>query len=182
MPSTPLDCSWVPGLHSRQDFFHFLQRPILKRTSLLKLLPWKMAPSTWSRSSSQPGQERNPLFPAQHIKHRIGSQPCWPCCCRKAKEKKNRLHADIDLKGAAYSGKRTSRAAAFDDASSSGESAADRYTSMHAALRAAVLHGRDPRHPWLVIDHKFVIDHKCNYDVAIMTNSCNKFVVVCPST
>lgn len=110
-----------------KDFFHLLQRPILKRTSWLKLLPWKMAPSTWSRSSSQPGQERNPLFPAQHIKHRTGSQPCWPCCCRKAKEKKNRLRADIDLQGAAYSGKRTSRAAAFDDASSSGKSAADRY-------------------------------------------------------
>lgn len=41
---------------------------------------------------------------------------------RKAQEKKNRLRADIDLQGPAYSGKRTSRAAAFDAASSSGES------------------------------------------------------------
>ena len=62
-----------------------------------------------------------------------------PCCCRKVKEKQNRLRADIDLRGAAYSGKRTSRAAAFDAASSGEDSAADRYLLMHAAL-AHILH------------------------------------------
>ncbi|KAL3152741.1 hypothetical protein ABBQ38_012331 [Trebouxia sp. C0009 RCD-2024] len=51
---------------------------------------------------------------------------------RKAKEKKARLRADIDLQGAAYSGKRTSRAAAFGAASSSGESAVDSEADAHS--------------------------------------------------
>lgn len=70
------------------------------------------------------------------------------CCCRRAKEKQNRLRADIDLQGAAYSGKRTSRAAAFDAASSSGESAADRYILMHAALTLHTACSADVLHAW----------------------------------